>query len=164
MHASSSSRPYAATHTSVMTTAHTVSTAHDVRATLALPVFLRFNPPSKLYLRLREYRCSADSAPPSVLLLRHAIAIHLIRISATSLTGSIPAPYHPSRAGRWRTHRRGHCLTEVLCSIRPSAWATLSSNVCSTVSNATSSSQLLAPSINKTSDALLAAACGRRDI
>jgi hypothetical protein len=81
-----------------------------------LPVFLRFNPRSKLYLRLREYRQSttrtrspsahpyparsftprADSAPLSVLrlllepsLLCHAIAIHLneIRISATSLTG-----------------------------------------------------------------------------
>jgi hypothetical protein len=124
MHASSPSRPYAATHTSAITTAHTFDrpTTSAYSSPLALPIFLRFNPPSKLYLRLREYHQSAartrspsahpypahsftpraDSAPPSVLLLapsplRHAIAIHLIRISATSLTGSIPAPYHSTR-------------------------------------------------------------------
>ncbi|KAF8134753.1 hypothetical protein K438DRAFT_1997582 [Mycena galopus ATCC 62051] len=108
---------------------------------LALPVSLHFNPPSKLYLRL-PVRCSADSAPPSVLLLepfplRHAIAIHLIRISATSLTGSMPAPYYSTRPA---PHVGEHIVVVVAS---PSA---------------TSSSQPLAPSMDKISDALVAAA------
>ncbi|KAJ7095006.1 hypothetical protein C8R44DRAFT_890133 [Mycena epipterygia] len=53
---------------------------------------------------------------------------------------------------------------EVLCLMPPYAWATLSSSVCPTVSNAAGSSQPLAPTIDKTSNALLVAACGRRDI
>ncbi|KAJ7906414.1 hypothetical protein B0H13DRAFT_2020774, partial [Mycena leptocephala] len=50
----------------------------------SLPVrrYLRFNPPSKLYLHL------GHSAPPSVLLepspLRHAIAIHLIHMTLSA--------------------------------------------------------------------------------
>ncbi|KAJ7882913.1 hypothetical protein B0H13DRAFT_2047354, partial [Mycena leptocephala] len=84
-----------------------------------LRIFTYDELPVRRYLRFNppsKSARSADSAPPSVLLepspLHHAIAIHLI----------------PS--------------TEVLCSMRPSAWATLSSSVCSTVSNATSSRSL----------------------
>ncbi|KAJ7917079.1 hypothetical protein B0H13DRAFT_2657960 [Mycena leptocephala] len=123
-------------------------------------------------LRISPVRCSSaikDSAPLSVFSLepsplRHAIAIHLIRIRATSLTDSITVTatcalsLDPSRTGCRRTRRRGRCLPEVLCSMPPSAWATLSSSVCPTVSNAAGSSQPLAPSMDKTSDALLAAA------
>ncbi|KAJ7873056.1 hypothetical protein B0H14DRAFT_3131380 [Mycena olivaceomarginata] len=51
----------------------------------------------------------------------------------------------PVPAGPRRTHCRGRCLTEDLCLMQPSAWTTLSSGVCSTVSNATSSSQTKTP-------------------
>ncbi|KAJ7795166.1 hypothetical protein B0H14DRAFT_114478 [Mycena olivaceomarginata] len=93
-----------------------------------------------------------------------------MRVSATSLVGCITVTatctlsLDLARAGRRRTHCRGRCLAGVLCSMPPSAWATLSSSVCPTVSNAIGSSQPLAPSIHKTSDALLAAAYGRQDV
>jgi hypothetical protein len=90
---------------------------------------------------------------------------------------------HPSRLRRRRTHRRGRCLAEVLCSMRHSALATLSSSVRLVIFKAAGLSQVLrfplppfpflrlssssltlrqplALSIHKTSDVLLAAACG----
>jgi hypothetical protein len=124
--------------------------------------------------------------PPRALSLRHAKAIHLIRVSATSLTISITitatcaVPDVGDHIGAV-----GRCLAEVSYLRRPSAWATLSSSVCPAVSNTAGSSQvrrfplsplpflrlssssltlrqLLAPSIHQTSDALLV--CGGEDI
>ncbi|KAJ7810471.1 hypothetical protein B0H13DRAFT_2685527 [Mycena leptocephala] len=74
----------------------------------------------------------ADSAPPSVPPLepspqRHAIALPLIRIGATSHIGCIivNATYtlslDPSRAGRRRTHRRGRCLTQTKYDAAPTS-------------------------------------------
>ncbi|KAJ7803708.1 hypothetical protein B0H14DRAFT_3776853, partial [Mycena olivaceomarginata] len=77
--------------------------------------------------------------------LRHAITIHLIRISATflssiTITATCALSLDPSRAGRRRSRRRCRYFTEVSYSRRPSAWATLSSSVRPAVSNAAGSS------------------------
>ncbi|KAJ7829839.1 hypothetical protein B0H13DRAFT_2434787 [Mycena leptocephala] len=114
MHVSSSSRAYLA----ALLRAHVVASddrpqlircrlTHDVR----LPSFTTDSP------CIFEY-CQTvvpDDAPPSVRALepsslRHAVAIHLIRISATSLTGSITVTatcalsLDSSRAGPRRKH------------------------------------------------------------
>ncbi|KAJ7331476.1 hypothetical protein DFH08DRAFT_1083947, partial [Mycena albidolilacea] len=110
------------------------------------------NCPCELSLHLCEYYQSAARArsksrkrsavyPPRALSLRHAKAIHLIRVSATSLTISITitatcaVPDVGDHIGAV-----GRCLAEVSYLRRPSASATLSSSVCPAVSNTAGSS------------------------
>ncbi|KAJ7862937.1 hypothetical protein B0H14DRAFT_3444430 [Mycena olivaceomarginata] len=107
-------------------------------------------------LLVRDQRKRSAVYPPRALSLRHAKAIHPIRVSATSLTISITitatcaVPDVGDHIGAV-----GRCLAEVSYLRRPSASATLSSSVCPAVSNTAGSSQPLAPSIHQTSDALL---------
>ncbi|KAJ7793359.1 hypothetical protein B0H14DRAFT_3498221 [Mycena olivaceomarginata] len=150
MHASSSSRPYAATRTSLAITGPEPQIircrpAHDVCVLFAYDELLvcvcAF---ANIASVLLVHDQGADSAPPSVLLLepsplRHAIATPLICISATSAASALtlPAPYRSTRP----VPDVGEHIVAVVASPR-----------------AAGSSQPLALSIHKTSDALLAAA------
>ncbi|KAJ7352664.1 hypothetical protein DFH08DRAFT_957448 [Mycena albidolilacea] len=139
MHASSSSRPYAATHTAAMTTAFDPAYSSHLALPESLPLF--------------QFSFEVVSAPS---LLEPSPLVHLIQISAI---GSIPAPYHSTCPVR----DVGEHIVAVVASLRICARCSLphgqrSRPVSATVSNATSSSQPFAPSIDKASDALLAVA------
>ncbi|KAF8143711.1 hypothetical protein K438DRAFT_1993666 [Mycena galopus ATCC 62051] len=137
---------------------------------LAALASLNFDAPSKLYLGMRKPTtslfvhdqgcCSAVCPPPEPSPLHHAMTIHPIRIRTTSLTGSntvtaiCTIPLSASCAPRCRT-------SENTLSCLPHERR--SPETCPPVSNAAGSSQRLAPSIDKTSDVVLAATYGRRD-
>jgi hypothetical protein len=78
----------------------------------------RVRPRPLIHMPARSFTPPADNAPSSVLplepsSLRHTIAIHLIRIGATSLitiTATCPTSLDPSLAGRRRSHRRCCCF------------------------------------------------------
>ncbi|KAJ7850199.1 hypothetical protein B0H14DRAFT_3452124 [Mycena olivaceomarginata] len=158
MHASSSSPahvllPHRARFVASPDQSDSSYVVRDVRVPLAydeLPVRGTLASPSSFIrpLVVRDQgQCSAVCPPLEPSPLRHAIAIHLIRIRVTSLTDSITVTatctlsLDPFCTGCQRTCRRSRCLAEYLCSMPPSAWATLSSSVCPTVSNAAGSSQ-----------------------
>ncbi|KAF8181254.1 hypothetical protein K438DRAFT_1189512 [Mycena galopus ATCC 62051] len=115
---------------------------------LPFPSYFRFNPPSKLYLRL-PVRCSY--AVP-VCSLAHALPEHIaLRCLATSLTGSLPPPCHSTCP----VLDVGEHIVAVVASPRFRARCglvhgrrSLPASVLQ-VSNATSSSQPLVPSIDK---------------
>jgi hypothetical protein len=194
MHASSSSRPYAATRTSLAMTgpkprlidcrpAHVcVLFAYDellVRDLLAFPfssiwwhllnsilscicpfaniarlLFVRdqgYAPSAHPCLPrsfTREQRCSAVYSPSRA--LSPGPRNHN---TSDSYQCDVPLRVHhryrylhpiaqPVPCWTQRIHRRGRCLAHVLCSMLPSAWATLSSSACPTVFNATGLSRV----------------------